>query len=120
MFKKKREESGIVDSVIGSNTSINGTITFENGLRIDGNFEGEIKGVGGLIVGQSGVVKADLDVVDLFIGGIVEGNVNARGRVQISASGRLIGNISASAMMVEDGGLFEGTSRRASSSEEML
>ncbi|MCF8053923.1 MAG: polymer-forming cytoskeletal protein [Deltaproteobacteria bacterium] len=114
MFKKKREENVAIDTIIGNGTSFSGRVVFEEALRIDGHFEGEIQGVGMLVVGQSGAVKADnIDVMDIFIGGSVEGNVSARGSVQIASNGSLKGNISYGVgLTVEEGGVFEGNSRR--------
>src|ERR1700722_2314093 len=60
------------ETTISENVSMRGSLTFQNVLRIDGNFEGEILSQGKIIVGPNGVVKAHIDLEEAFISGKVE------------------------------------------------
>jgi hypothetical protein len=66
-------------------------MTFEGVFRLDGKFEGEIFESGTLIVGETAVVKGKIGVNTLIINGQVEGEVYARGRVEIHSTGNFMG-----------------------------
>ncbi len=45
---------------------------------IDGDFQGEISGQGTLVVGEGAVVKANINVQNVYINGDVQGNIDAK------------------------------------------
>jgi len=94
---------------LGEGTSFKGTLTFEGTVRIDGKLEGEIFTKDTLVVGEGAQVSASIQAGVVEIGGTVHGNITADRKVDIRASGRLYGNISAPSLVIEEGVVFEGT-----------
>jgi len=94
---------------LGEGTSFKGTLTFEGTVRIDGKLEGEIFTKDTLVIGESAQVSASIQAGVVEIGGTVHGNVTADRKVDLRASGRLYGNISAPSLVIEEGVVFEGT-----------
>lgn len=101
--------AGNLTAFLGEGTSFKGTLTFEGTVRIDGKLEGEIFTKDTLVVGQGAQVTATIQAGVVEIGGTVHGNVTADRKVDIRASGRLYGNISAPSLVIEEGVVFEGT-----------
>jgi cytoskeletal protein CcmA (bactofilin family) len=99
-----------ISAFLGKETVFQGKMTFEGVFRLDGKFEGEIFESGTLIVGETAVVKGKIGVNTLIINGHVEGEVYARGRVEIHSTGKLHGNLSAPVITIAEGGIFEGHS----------
>jgi cytoskeletal protein CcmA (bactofilin family) len=65
--------------------------------------------VGGkLVIGQSGTVHADVRTVDAVIMGQYEGNLVATGDVEITATGRVTGNVETDSLVIAKGGFFNG------------
>lgn len=83
-------------------------MTFEGELRLDGKFEGEISGAGTLIVSEMAVVKGKIRVNKIVINGLVEGEVSAKGRVEIYSTGKLYGTLATPNLTLIEGGILEG------------
>jgi cytoskeletal protein CcmA (bactofilin family) len=77
--------------------------------RLDGEFHGEIFSRDFLFIGEHAVIDAQINVDNLIVDGKVSGNVSATSKVVIHRTGKLYGNISTSALVIEEGGLFEGS-----------
>ncbi len=114
MFKSKgnHEMAGNdkVDTVIGANSVIKGDIHSRGTLRIDGTVEGNIRADSSVIVGEKGVVKANITASQVIVGGTVHGNVHGRERVEVLSTGRMYGDVTtaASKFVVAEGVIFEG------------
>jgi cytoskeletal protein CcmA (bactofilin family) len=93
---------------LGKETVIEGKMTFEGEFRLDGKFEGEIFGAGTLTVGERAVVKGKIRVNMIVINGFVEGEVSAKGRVEIHSTGKLYGTLVTPTLSVIEGGVLEG------------
>ncbi len=111
MFGKKKEQevsSQEVRTIVGPGCLFEGNLTLPEGLtRIDGEVIGNIKGNGGLIIGENGFVKGDLSVENVVVYGKVHGNIRARS-LEIRASGRVDGDVQVQELMVEKGAIYNG------------
>lgn len=96
-------------SALSHGTVIEGKMSFDSPVRIDGSLNGEISSTSTLIVGDQAAIMADLKVGTLVVLGRVRGNVTATDLVEIRRGGSLEGDISTKRIMIEDGGAFEGT-----------
>lgn len=119
--KKKNEESALprpagsvellapkLDTIIGQGASVNGLITTEGSLRIDGRVEGEIKSTGDVIIGETGVVIASIAAQNISVAGSVNGNVTANGKLDLLASGKIIGDICIENLSICQGAILKG------------
>ena len=112
--KKEREpaaDSGEINAFLGKGTDFNGKLTFEGTVRLDGNFSGEIFSPGILIIGESAIVDANINVNTLIVSGKLTGNIDAKARVEIHAPGKLYGNINSPVLVIDEGVIFEGSCR---------
>ena len=99
---------GEINAFLGKGTDFNGKLTFEGTVRLDGKFSGEIFSPGILIIGDSAVVNADMNVNTLILSGELKGNIEAKTRVEIHAPGKLYGNIKSPVLVIDEGVIFEG------------
>ena len=60
---------GNIDAFFGQNTSFNGTLVFDGVVRIDGNFEGNVKTNDILIIAEQGNVNAEIEAGTVKISG---------------------------------------------------
>ncbi len=97
-----------LSTVIGDSILISGNLEGDEDLTIRGRVEGSIRLTRTLIVEASGIVKADVTVKDAVISGVVVGNVTASDSVQLTAEGRMVGDISAPRVIIVDGASFRG------------
>ncbi len=103
-------ETGMkISGFIDKETEINGDIKFKENFRIDGVFKGKILTGGGLIVGETGEVDADIDVISIAINGRVKGSIKAKEKIEIFSKGRVIGSVATPKLIIEDGAFFQGS-----------
>ncbi len=95
-------------TVIGPDTKIKGEMTFESTARLLGQFEGKIQAKGELQVADSAQCRASVDAGKVVVDGLVEGNINARERVELTARAKMKGDLVAAKLVVADGATFVG------------
>lgn len=110
--------SGDLEAFLGKNTSFEGKMSFEGMVRLDGKFDGEIFSGDILIIGEMAIVNAKIKVGTLLVDGKVTGNVHARDKIEIHSTGELNGNINTPALVIKEGGIFDGTCKMDKGAEE--
>ena len=103
----RRPSSSAIESTIGSNTYAKGNIQGDGGLRIDGKVEGNIVLTGNLVITEGAQVKAEIKASNISVAGSVEGNIAAN-RVEILDTGRVWGDLTVKALLVNEGAYFRG------------
>jgi cytoskeletal protein CcmA (bactofilin family) len=96
------------NTVIGQTILVKGNLQGDEDLTVQGRIEGAIHLTKTLIIEPTGVVKADVSVCNANISGIMVGNVQATDSVEISESGRMVGDIRAPRVIINEGALFKG------------
>jgi len=119
MFKRKdketmsRRESPLeksdIKAFLGPGSQFEGRMVFNEIVRLDGAFRGEIASNDTLIVGDTAEIQAEVTVGTLILSGRFKGNIKAVTRVELRAPAEVEGNIESPALSVEDGVLFNGT-----------
>jgi cytoskeletal protein CcmA (bactofilin family) len=95
-------------TIIGPSILINGKLTGDEDLTVRGRVEGEVNLTKTLIVETSGVVKANVQVKNAIISGVVVGNIAATDSVELTRDGRMVGDIHAPRVILVDGASFRG------------
>lgn len=95
-------------TVIGSTLVIEGDIVGEDRVVVRGSVEGKVVTRRGVMVERGGRLLADLEVESAYVAGEVVGNIAATGRVEISADGRLVGDVRASRIVLAEGSYIKG------------
>ena len=96
-------------SVIGATLSIEGTLTGEEDIEIEGRFGGEIKLLNSrVVIGATGDVTANVKAKTVTINGSANGDVEAGDQVEITATGSMKGDIRSPRVILHDGAKFRG------------
>ena len=97
-------------AVIGPGIHINGDISGDENLQIDGTVDGKVSlGNHDLTVGDTGTVTANLTAKTIKIHGKVTGDIQGSEMVVVSKTGKVLGNIVAPRVTLEDGAQFKGS-----------
>jgi len=104
--------------VIGAKTKINGEISGDEDLVVEGSVEGEIRITRDLRVGAGGVIKAKVAAQSVIVSGEIVGDCEATVRVELQATGKLTGNIRAPKIIIAEGALFRGNSDMSGKKDE--
>ena len=94
---------------IGKSVFVRGDVVCSGDLTIDGKFEGTIEvGDHGLTIGVDATIKADLVAKTITIDGTVIGNVTAREKLDLRATGSVEGDVRAHRFVMADGAVLRG------------
>lgn len=97
-----------VQAHLGQGSRVEGKLSFDGSVRIDGQIDGEISAKDTVIIGESAVVNAQIQANTVIVHGRVQGDVTARKRVELRAPARLIGNLVTPSLVIHEGVVFEG------------
>ena len=97
-----------------------GALSYEGTVRVDGEIEGEIATQGTLIVGERGVINAEISAGTVIIGGSVNGNIHAVQKIQLLPKSTVTGSLVAPILIIEDGAIFNGICEMKRSMEPMF
>jgi cytoskeletal protein CcmA (bactofilin family) len=93
---------------LDAGSRISGKLSFETPARIDGQVDGEINAKDSLTIGESAVVAAQIKADSVIVAGKVSGDIVAIRRIEIRPSAKVMGNITAPSLVINEGALFEG------------
>jgi Integral membrane protein CcmA involved in cell shape determination len=110
MFKENKRTTA-TDTLIGQGTIAEGKILCEAGLRIEGEYRGDIECKGDVIIGESGIARSNIVANDVTLAGQLFGDVVTKGRLVITSSGQVTGNITAHSLIIQEGGKINGGCR---------
>ena len=95
-------------TIIGESILINGSLSGDEDLTVRGRVEGTVTLTKTLVVEPTGIVKAEVQVRNCVISGVVVGNVTATESVEITREGRMVGDINSPRVIIVDGASFRG------------
>lgn len=112
-FKNKTSKpQNRIDSLIGTETSIVGDLTFAGGLRVDGRVRGNVfesEGQPGtLVLSEQGRIEGVIRVSHVVVNGTVLGPVHAGEYVELQGKSRVTGDVFYKTLEMHVGAIVEG------------
>ena len=96
---------------LSKDVEIKGSIKFANEFVFDGNLEGEISSVDGVLtVGENADVRGEVKSKTVIVKGKVHGNITVQERCELHSRSQLIGDLKAARLVIEEGATFVGKS----------
>ena len=95
-------------NVLSAEVEIKGNLKFSGELTFDGKLDGEIQTEGVLTLGDSAVINGNINAQSVIVRGKVNGNINAREKVEIKTKAELFGDIRAAKLVIEEGVTYVG------------
>jgi cytoskeletal protein CcmA (bactofilin family) len=112
MFGKNKAEDASaalrVMNQLGQGTTINGDVSTEGDVRIDGKVVGNVTSKSKAVVGATGVIEGDILCQNAYIDGRVNGNIEVTELLILSKTALVVGNIKIKKLVVEEGAKFTG------------
>jgi len=101
-------KQAVNETVISGGTKFNGTITTGEKLRIQGDFEGKIISKETVYIDRTGKVNADIFASNIIIAGAVVGDMQAKERFELLATGSVSGEVKAAKISIMDSASVKG------------
>ncbi|MFH1893293.1 MAG: polymer-forming cytoskeletal protein [Candidatus Zixiibacteriota bacterium] len=100
-----------MNTVIGKDATITGTVEVTGAVRVDGCVKGKVISRETVVVGPTGNVEGDIVAKISVVAGQVMGNVTADEKVELQAKAVLSGDLKTKSLVIEQGAVFEGACR---------
>lgn len=101
-----------IDCLIGAGTTIEGSITFVGGLRVDGRVRGDVISADGkpgtLVLSEQAQIEGEIRVSHVVINGTVVGPVHAAEYVELQAKANVTGDVYYKTMEIQLGAVVQG------------
>ena len=105
------QEIGPAVTVIAPGTVFRGEVMGEDTLRVSGTVQGNIDCRRMVWVDQGGCINGNVTARRVIIEGEINGDIKTAERVEIRSNGRMVGNIFAANITIDQGCFFDGEAR---------
>lgn len=107
------------DSLIGRGTEVEGALSCDANVRIEGTFNGVIESRACVTVGEHAVARSDISAREVIVAGKVYGDIQAEGKLTITSTGQMFGDVlAASSLVIAEGGILNGSSKMEPKKDE--
>src|SRR5208282_827954 len=103
---------------VGRNINVSGKLIFQEPVRIEGRFRGEVRSVELVVVGEEGMIEGKVFAPRLLIMGELRGDVVGCDRVVLGPRAKFFGNIETRNLTVSEGAYLDGNVRMSRAAAE--
>jgi cytoskeletal protein CcmA (bactofilin family) len=108
--RKVKTETNAGKCILSGDVEIDGSVTFQKELLIDGKVQGQVTSNGVLTIGENAKIHGEIQTKSVTVHGKVHGNITAE-RCELKSNCTLEGDLKAARLIIEDGATFIGTSQ---------
>ncbi len=98
-------------TLLGEGTTINGDISFNGMLILDGTITGSITGSQTddvLTISESGFIDGKINVANIIVNGKIKGDITSTGKVEVASKANIEGNVYYSTIEMNTGSRING------------
>lgn len=108
MRKETPLEKSEIKAFLGPGSKFEGKLFFDEIVRLDGTFKGEINSRDTLIIGETADIDGDVEVGTFILSGRFKGNVKASTRVELRRPAQIEGTLESPVLVIEEGVVLNG------------
>ena len=98
-----------IGTLIGPGAVLDGPLTTKDTARIDGIVNGSVSVTGSLILGPEAKIFGAVSCLNAYVAGEITGGITAPdGRVEISDTGKVIGDVTCKGIVIDENAVFQG------------
>jgi cytoskeletal protein CcmA (bactofilin family) len=109
MRKETPLEKSEIKAFLGPGSKFEGKLFFDEIVRLDGTFKGEISSRDTLIIGETAEIEGDAEVGTFILSGRFKGNIKATTRVELRRPAQIDGTIETPILVIEEGVVLNGS-----------
>ncbi|HVN64489.1 MAG TPA: polymer-forming cytoskeletal protein, partial [Candidatus Binataceae bacterium] len=98
---------------VGRNVNVSGKLIFNEPVRIEGRFRGEVRSDSLVVIAETGMVEGKVTAPRLVVLGEMRGDIEGSERVMLGPHSKAIGNIDTRKLTICEGAWMDGHVRMA-------
>ena len=109
MFGKKQKDlmDSHIATIISDGCIIDGNISSNNSIKIDGIINGNVDAKQGVILGDTGRILGHVNAAEAVVFGQIQGNIHTQ-KLEIRSTGKIYGDIKTDNIEMEFGAIYNG------------
>jgi len=124
MWGNKKIRSSKIETLIGQSIEVDGDISFNGGLHLDGTVKGNVTSENAsnsvLVVSEQGQISGDVRVPYAVINGTINGNVYASEKLELSHKACITGNVHYNVLEMASGASVNGNMLHENKERQLL
>lgn len=108
MFKDLYSENKEVETIIGPSVKVEGDFASKGNVTVEGMVCGTLKTDKDLKIGAGAKVSASVFATNAFIAGEVKGNVKVGGKLELTDTSKICGDVEAKTIIMAAGAVLNG------------
>lgn len=104
----KKDTEVKISTLIGKGCELAGDFNAKGSVRIDGKVDGNVTVTGSLLVGAGGCINGNVTAASVLIGGEVVGNIEAPEKAELTATAKVLGDITTKVIVIDENAVFQG------------
>ncbi len=113
-------EKADIKAFLGQGSHFEGKLNFDELVRLDGHFAGEICSSDTLVVGETAKIEGQISVGVLILSGRFVGDIKATSMVELKAPAQVDGTIETPCLKIEEKVIFNGEIKMHGCANEQL
>ena len=109
-----------IKAFLGPGSKFEGKLSFDEMVRLDGIFTGEIESSDTLIVGETAKIEGRIQVGALILSGNFKGDIKATMMVELRSPARVEGSIESPSVKIDEKVIFNGEIKMSEPIKEAL
>ncbi len=97
-----------IKAFLGPGSKFEGKLSFDEMVRLDGTFSGEIESSDTLVVGETAQIEGNINVGAIILSGKFKGTLVATTLVELRAPAQVEGTIETPSLKIDDKVIFNG------------
>lgn len=118
-LRRMRDQSTGKATLINEGCKVTGEITGNGNFQINGEVAGDCDISGTVQLAGSGYWLGCIRADNVIVAGHIEGDITARGKVEITSTARIAGTVTGEAIAVAEGAVVEGVMKTTGQSEPL-
>lgn len=112
MFSRNKNKAQTrIDTLISTDTRLEGNISFSGGLRVDGKIRGDVSEASApamLVLSEHGRIEGAVTVARIILNGEVQGPVRSSEFLELLAKSRVQGDVYYKSLEIHTGAIIDG------------
>lgn len=118
-LRRMRDQSSGKATLINEGCKVSGEITGSGDFMINGQVVGDCDVNGSVSLAGNGYWQGSIQADNVIVAGHIEGDITARGKVEITNTARITGTVTGEAIAVAEGAVVEGVMKTTGKAEPL-
>lgn len=108
MFNSKDSTNTAADTIISAAVKVEGDLTSDGNIIVDGKVDGTISTKANLMVGEKATILANVKALNAKVAGRVKGNLEVIEKLELTPTSKIDGDVMAKVLIVAEGAQLNG------------